>query len=46
MLEFNELLIAFDLQVKEAREVIDLLARQYARGGIGRSGLWRPDLGT
>ena len=46
MLEFNESLIAFDLQAKDAKEVIDLLAGKYARAGTGRRGLWRTDLGT
>ena len=33
MLEFNESLIAFDLQAKDAKEVIDLLAgKMYAQG--------------
>ena len=33
MLEFNESLIAFDLQAQDAREVIDLLAgKMYAQG--------------
>ena len=34
MLEFNESLIAFDLQVKEAREVIDLLADSMHAQGL------------
>ena len=34
MLEFNESLIAFDLQVKEAKEVIDLLADSMHAQGL------------
>jgi PTS system galactitol-specific IIA component len=41
VLEFNESLIAFDLQVKEAREVIDLLA-----DSMHAQGLVAADYGT
>ena len=41
MLEFNESLIAFDLQAKDAREVIDLLA-----GKMHEQGLVVADYGT
>ena len=41
MLEFNESLIAFDLQVKEAKEVIDILA-----GSMHAQGLVSADYGA
>ncbi len=39
-------LIAFDLQAKDAREVIDLLAGKDAHAGTGYLGVWRADLGA
>ena len=49
MLEFNEFLIAFDLQAKDAREVIDLLAgNMHAQGLVAAeygAQTWARELG-